>query len=58
MIEKYVELVSIITLILRSRDMYVAVRLVMLTDALLAIWIIVENIVESKGEKLCVKLVR
>lgn len=38
--------------------MYVAVRLVMLTDALLAIWIIVENIVESKGEKLCVKLVR
>lgn len=30
----------------------------MFTDALLAIWIIVENIVESKGEKLCVKLER
>ena len=58
MIEKYVELVSIITLILRRVSMYVAVRLVIVTDAILAIWIIVENIVESKGEKLCVKLVR
>ena len=45
MIEKYVEPVSITILILRSRVMYV-------------IWIIAENIVESKGEKLCVKLVK
>lgn len=58
MIEKYVEPVSITILILRSGVMYVVVRLVMLTDALLVIWIIAENIVESKGEKLCVKLVK
>ena len=58
MVEKYVEPVSITILILRSRVMYVVVRLVMLTDALLVIWIIAENIVESKGEKLCVKLVK
>ena len=50
MIEKYVEPVSIIVMTLRSRSMYVAVRLVIVTDALLAIWIIAENIVESKGE--------